>query len=132
MDEKEAIVEMHHPHSRERLKKAKLHIIFDDLSDYVKYFVWMEKGIRGEKMSYWSFVHGTVTVLPFGRTQAEKRYLLDTVLDHLPKVTGSEGDMNIYCIQKMGILSRVPIQNLENKSRSKHFLQKCRVNIFWS
>ena len=30
-------------------------------------------------MSYWSFVHGTVTVLPFGRTQAEKRYLLDTV-----------------------------------------------------
>lgn len=31
MDEKEAIVEMHHPHSRERLKKAKLRIIFDDL-----------------------------------------------------------------------------------------------------
>ena len=38
MDEKETIVEMHHPHSRERLKKAKLHNIFDDLSDYVKVF----------------------------------------------------------------------------------------------
>ena len=101
-------------------------------SDYVKTFCLDEKEIRGEKMSYWSFVHGTVTVLPFGRTQAEKRYLLDTVLDHLPKVTGSEGDMNIYCIQKMDILSRVPIQNLENKSRLKHFLQKCRANIFWS
>lgn len=98
----------------------------------MKTFCLDEKEIRGEKMSYWSFVHGTVTVLPFGRTQAEKRYLLDTVLDHLPKVTGSEGDMNIYCIQKMDILSRVPIQNLENKSRLKHFLQKCRANIFWS
>ena len=38
MDEKETIVEMHHPHSRERLKKAKLHNIFDNLSDYVKVF----------------------------------------------------------------------------------------------
>ena len=44
MDEKEAIVEMHHPHSRERLKKAKLHIIFDDLSDYVKVFCLDGKG----------------------------------------------------------------------------------------
>lgn len=68
-------------------------------SDYVKTFCLDEKEIRGEKMSYWSFVHGTVTVLPFGRTQAEKRYLLDTVLDHLPKVTGSEGDMNIYLLE---------------------------------
>ena len=44
MDEKEAIVEMHHPHSRERLKKDKLHIIFDDLSDYVKVFCLDGKG----------------------------------------------------------------------------------------
>jgi len=37
-----------------------------------------------------------------GRTQAEKRYILDTVLDHLPKVTGSKRDMNVYVIQKNG------------------------------
>lgn len=41
-------------------------------------------------MSFWSYVHGTVTVQPLGRTQSEKRYILDTVLSHLPKVTGSE------------------------------------------
>lgn len=53
-------------------------------------------------MSYWTYINGTVTVSPMGRTQAEKRYILDTVLDHLPRVTGSEGDMDIYVIQKNG------------------------------
>lgn len=53
-------------------------------------------------MSWWSYIHGTIVVSPTGRTQAEKRYVLDTVLDHLPQVTGSEGDMNVYVIQKNG------------------------------
>lgn len=53
-------------------------------------------------MSWWSYIHGTIVVSPTGRTQAEKRYVLDTVLDHLPQVTGSEGDMDIYVIQKNG------------------------------
>lgn len=100
-------------------------------SDYVKTFCLDEKEIRGEKMSYWSFVHGTVTVLPFGRTQAEKRYLLDTVLDHLPKVTGSEGDMNIYCIQKNGYSEscsytefgeQKPFETLSTKMQSEYIL----------
>lgn len=51
-------------------------------------------------MSWWSYVHGTIVVSPIGRTQAEKRYVLDTVLDHLPQVTGSERDMDVYVIQK--------------------------------
>ena len=53
-------------------------------------------------MSWWTYLHGTVTVRPMGRTQAEKRYILDTVLEHLPLVTGSERDMNVYVIQKNG------------------------------
>lgn len=53
-------------------------------------------------MSYWTEVNGTITVAPMGRTQAEKRYILETVLDHLPRVTGSEGDMDVYIIQKNG------------------------------
>lgn len=53
-------------------------------------------------MSFWTYISGTVTVSPMGRTQAEKRYILDTVLDHLPLVTGSERDMDIYIIQKNG------------------------------
>lgn len=53
-------------------------------------------------MSDWTYINGTITVEPLGRTQAEKRYILETVLNHLPCVTGSEGDMNVYIIQKNG------------------------------
>lgn len=34
-------------------------------------------------MSWWTYVHGTVVIRPMGRTQAEKRYILDTVLEHI-------------------------------------------------
>ena len=53
-------------------------------------------------MSWWTYINGTITVEPMGRTQAEKRYILETVLNHLPLVTGSEKDMDIYIIQKNG------------------------------
>ena len=46
-------------------------------------------------MSYWTHILGVVQVSPIGRTQHEKTYILNTVLDHLPRVTGSEGDMHI-------------------------------------
>lgn len=53
-------------------------------------------------MSYWCYVHGTVTVSVMGRTQEEKEYILKTVLNHLPTVSGSEKDMDVYIIQKNG------------------------------
>lgn len=53
-------------------------------------------------MSSWSYIQGTITVSPIGRTQAEKRYILDTVLAHLPIVSGSEKNMDVYVIQKNG------------------------------
>lgn len=53
-------------------------------------------------MSSWTYVHGTIVVSPLGRTQHEKRYILETVLDHLPVVTGSERGMEVYVIQKRG------------------------------
>lgn len=53
-------------------------------------------------MSYWTYITGVIDVSPMGRTQAEMRYILDTVLSHLPLVTGSEGNMNTYVIQKNG------------------------------
>lgn len=56
----------------------------------------------GDNVSFWTYVNGTITVSPMGRTQAEKRYILDTVLEHLPLVTGSERDMDVYVIQKNG------------------------------
>lgn len=51
-------------------------------------------------MSYWTYVNGTVTVSPIGRTQAEKEYILKTILEHLPLVTGSEGGMRVDVIEK--------------------------------
>jgi len=53
-------------------------------------------------MSDWTYISGVLTVSPMGITQAEKRYVLDTVLAHLPLVTGSERDMNMYVILKRG------------------------------
>ena len=53
-------------------------------------------------MSDWCYITGTITVSPIGRTQAQKRYILDTVLAHLPIVSGSEKDMDVYVIQKNG------------------------------
>lgn len=53
-------------------------------------------------MSSWVYINGTITVSPIGCTQAQKRYILDTVLAHLPIVSGSEKDMDVYVIQKNG------------------------------
>ena len=53
-------------------------------------------------MSYWTYITGVITVAPMGETQPEKRYVLDTVLSHLPVVTGSEGDLKIHVVQKDG------------------------------
>ena len=53
-------------------------------------------------MSNWTYVFGTIKVAPFGRTQAEKTYILQTVLEHLPVVSGSEGDMEVHINQEYG------------------------------
>ena len=53
-------------------------------------------------MSSWFHIRGMVTVSPFGRTQPEKRYTLESVLAHLPVVQGSEGGMNVHIIQREG------------------------------
>ena len=53
-------------------------------------------------MSWWTYVNGLIMVEPAGCTQPEKRYVLETVLAHLPKVTGSEEDMKIHIVQKEG------------------------------
>ena len=46
-------------------------------------------------MSYWTHILGVIKVSPIGRTQHEKTYILNTVLDHLPLVTGSERNMDV-------------------------------------
>ena len=53
-------------------------------------------------MSWWTHIKGVIEVNVPGRTQAEIQYVLETVLDHLPRVTGSEGDMNVYIAREAG------------------------------
>lgn len=53
-------------------------------------------------MSCWTYIRGTIEVSPMGRTQPELRYILETVLSHLPRVTGSEGDMSVHIVQRSG------------------------------
>mgnify|MGYP001144444645 CR=1 FL=1 len=53
-------------------------------------------------MSHWTYVSGIVEVRPIGNTQPQKRYILDTVLEHLPVVSGSEGNMKVHVVQQYG------------------------------
>lgn len=53
-------------------------------------------------MSCWTHITGMIKVEPDGQTQPELRYNLETILEHLPPVTGSEQDMEYYIVQKMG------------------------------
>lgn len=53
-------------------------------------------------MSYWTYINGTVEVLPFGATQHEREYVLKTTLDHLPIVSGSERDMEVDILPGRG------------------------------
>ena len=53
-------------------------------------------------MSWWTHIRGTVEVSPMGRTQPECDYILNTVLEHLPLVTGSERDMVVHVTRREG------------------------------
>lgn len=46
-------------------------------------------------MSFWTHVFGTVKVEPLGYSEHAREFVLRTVLDHLPPVIGSEGDMRV-------------------------------------
>jgi len=47
-------------------------------------------------MSIWTKIHGVIAVSVPGRTQHECDYILRSILDHLPVVEGSEGDMEFF------------------------------------
>lgn len=53
-------------------------------------------------MSIWSHIHGVIEVETFGRTSAEAMYFAQTVVDHLPRIDGSEGPVEFYLNLKRG------------------------------
>lgn len=50
-------------------------------------------------MSDWTYIHGTILVDPLARTQPEGQYIIDTVLAHLPVISGSEEDMYTHVVR---------------------------------
>lgn len=81
-------------------------------------------------MSMWTHITGVIRVDAIGRTQAEKEYILKTILDHLPNVTGSEGGMNTYLVVTNGhneSCSADEFSQFSNKSR--HFEQQSNYII---
>ncbi len=78
-------------------------------------------------MSSWTYVRGFIELDVPGRTQAEKDYILQTVIDHLPKVTGSERGMDIHIVQAYGYdmwSNRDELGNpvFDFKTQSRYFL----------
>lgn len=53
-------------------------------------------------MSHWTYVNGVVNVSCIAHTNPQTRYIIETVLEHLPVVSGSEGNMQIYLVQSNG------------------------------
>ena len=53
-------------------------------------------------MSMWTYITGVIEVEPMGRTQAEKLYIIQTVLEHLLVVCGSVGELNYHINQEKG------------------------------
>ena len=59
-------------------------------------------------MSYWTYINGSITVVPLGTIRDEKDTILDTVLANLPHVSGSEGGMRVYVVPKTIETLKVP------------------------
>lgn len=78
-------------------------------------------------MSMWTYIRGLIELDVPGRTQAEKDYILQTVIDHLPKVTGSERNMEIHTVRAYGHdmwSNRDELDNLalDFRTQSRYFL----------
>ena len=78
-------------------------------------------------MSMWTYVRGLIELDVPGRTQAEKDYILQTVIAHLPKVTGSEGNMEIHIVRAYGHNTWQNFDEFYNrvedfKTQSRYFL----------
>ena len=71
-------------------------------------------------MSSWTYVRGMVSVDPIGESTTEKEFVVHTVLDHLPPVTGSEKNMCVYPEVKYPCPEADRINSGNHKSRSEY------------
>lgn len=65
-------------------------------------------------MSCWTYVTGVIDVDTFARSDAEAMYLAQTVANHLPRITGSEGDAKFYFSRPEGYCTSSNVDEFEN------------------
>lgn len=53
-------------------------------------------------MSYWTYVTGVIEVDTCARSDAEAMYLAQTVVNHLPRITGSERNAEFHYVHYAG------------------------------
>ena len=53
-------------------------------------------------MSWWTYVRGIVEVDTFADSDPEAMFMAQTVVNHLPRITGSERDVGVYCVRPNG------------------------------
>lgn len=49
-------------------------------------------------MSHWTYVKGMIEVSCYAVSNPQVRYIIESVLEHLPVVSGSEGNMRIHTV----------------------------------
>lgn len=67
-------------------------------------------------MSVWSYVNGVIAVDTYSRSDAEAMYMAQTVVNHLPKIHGSEGCAKYYLNRKYGNNSSSNVDEFDNFS----------------
>lgn len=67
-------------------------------------------------MSRWTYLSGVITVDVPGRTQAECDFNIHSVLNHLPKVTGSEHDMEWHINASKKYKDHIRVDEFGNES----------------
>lgn len=75
-------------------------------------------------MSQWTYVNGVIKVDTFSRSSAETLYLVQTVVDHLPVISGSERNVEYYInlAKSMETSSSVDeFNNFSNLYNDRHF-----------
>jgi len=67
-------------------------------------------------MSFWTYVNGVIEVDTFGRSDAEAMYLAQTVINHLPRITGSERNVEFHLSRPNGYDSSSSVDEFDQCS----------------
>ena len=67
-------------------------------------------------ISWWTYVAGVIEVDTFARSDAEAIYLAQTVVNHLPRITGSERDVEFHLTKPSGYCSSSNVDEFNQES----------------